>query len=226
MNRLLAGLGVMLWVLLFGCDKKTDTTVVAPPAVPSAPSARILAFGDSLTAGKDLEDPDTQAYPAVLERRLRGRGHSVVVINAGQSGDTTFEGLARIPFSLQENPDLVILMMGSNDTFQGKSLVDIERNLNELVRTVKASGAEVLLCGMKTFPNLGRFYADGYDKIFPRVAQAQKATFVPFPLEGVAGVPEMNLGDGIHPNARGYERMVDHLIPFVEAALRQRLKGK
>lgn len=207
-----------LWVLaafaLGGCEKSP----AAPPAAPTTPIT-LLAFGDSLTAGKDLDDPDTQSFPAQLERRLRERGHAVRVVNAGQSGDTTFDGLARLDFSLQEKPQVVLLNLGSNDTFQGKSLEDIERNLRELVRRSRASGAKVLLCAMKTFPNLGPFYADRYDGIFPRVAREEGAILVPFPLEGVAGVPELNLSDGIHPNPRGYARVADNILPSVEKIL-------
>ncbi len=185
------------------------------------PSARILAFGDSLTAGKDLPDPDQEAYPAALERLLRERGFSVSVSNGGRSGDTTFDALARLDYHLADRPDIVIVALGSNDTFQGKRLADIETNLEAVVSRVRATGARAILCGMKTFPNLGPEYADGYEAVFRRLAEKHRVPLVPFLLEGVAGNPSLNLADGIHPNAQGHERMAQNLLPAVLKALKE-----
>jgi acyl-CoA thioesterase-1 len=206
-------------ILLAACGKSDPAR---PPRAgsPSEPTLRILAFGDSLTAGKDLEDPDRDAYPAVLERLLRKAGHAVTVTNAGHSGDTTFDALARLDFSLAEKPRIVIVGLGSNDTFQGKRLADMEKNLADTVRRCREAGAVVVLCGMKTFPNFGLFYASDYAKMFKRVAQRERAILVPFMLEGVAGDPAMNLPDMIHPNPRGQERVAQNLLPFVEKALK------
>lgn len=184
-------------------------------------ATRILAFGDSLTAGKDLEDPYREAYPAVLERLLKEAGHSVSVTNAGHSGDTTFDGLARLDFSLAEKPEIVIVGLGSNDTFQGKKVTDMEKNLDDIVRRCQATGAVVVLCGMKTFPNLGLFYASDYAKMFKQVADRRKAIYVPFMLEGVAGNPDLNLSDMIHPNVQGQEQVARTLLPFVVKALKK-----
>jgi acyl-CoA thioesterase-1 len=222
MNRglrpLFAGaLGIGLFT---ACGEKTPAP--PPAAAPASPPAiRILAFGDSLTAGKDLEDPDREAYPAVLERLLRAKGHDVAVTNAGVSGDTTANALARLDFSLREKPRLVIVALGSNDTFQGKPLADIETNLGEIVRRSRASGAVVLLCALRTFPNLGLYYAADYTKMFERVAKRDGALLAPFLLEGVAGVAALNLPDMIHPNARGQERVAANLLPHVEKALQK-----
>jgi acyl-CoA thioesterase-1 len=185
---------------------------------------RILAFGDSLTAGKDLEDPDREAYPAVLEGLLHEAGHSVRVTNAGHSGDTTFDALARLDFSLAEKPQIVIVGLGSNDTFQGKKVSDMERNLDEIVRRCQSAGAVVVLCGMKTFPNLGLFYASDYAKMFKRVADRGGAIYVPFMLDGVAGNPALNLPDMIHPNPRGQEQVARTVLPSVIKALKK-IKG-
>lgn len=204
---------------LFACQ--SGAAPETPAAVLPGAAIKILAFGDSLTAGKDLEDPDTQAYPAFLEKALKAKGRGVSVINAGHSGDTTFDGLARLDYSLAEKPQVVIIALGSNDTFQGKTLKDIESNLSELVRRSKAAGAVVVLAGMKTFPNLGPFYAGGYDKLFPRVAEKQGAILVPFMLQDVAGAAGLNLSDGIHPNPQGHERIAKTLLPFVERALKE-----
>lgn len=206
------------------CGKSEPPFAVTPP--PSVTAAvRILAFGDSLTAGKDLQDPDQEAYPAVLERLLKEAGHSVRVINAGHSGDTTFDGLARLDFSLGEKPEIVVVGLGSNDTFQGKKVADMEKNLDDIVRRCQQAGAVVVLCGMKTFPNLGLVYASDYAHMFKRVADRRKAIYVPFLLEGVAGNPTLHLPDGIHPNVQGQEQVARTLLPFVVKAL-NKVKAK
>ncbi len=190
------------------------------------PVPLILCFGDSLTAGKDLPDPERQSYPAVLEKRLKEKGYSVRVTNAGQSGDTTFEALARLDFSLEDRPDIVIVCLGSNDVFQGKNIADTEKNLREILRRARASGARTILCQMRIYINFGFGWAARYEKIFPRVAADKGATLAPFPLEGVAGRPAKNLADGIHPNAEGYGIFVDNLFDTVEKAVKKRLKEK
>jgi acyl-CoA thioesterase-1 len=209
--------------VFFACGKPKPTEVTTLPST-SVAAVRILAFGDSLTAGKDLEDPDRDAYPAVLERLLKEKGHSVRVINAGHSGDTTFDALARLDFSLADKPQVVIVGLGSNDTFQGKKVADMERNLDNIVRQCRDAGAVVVLCGMKTFPNLGLFYASDYAKMFKRVAHRGDAILVPFMLEGVAGNAALNLPDMIHPNVLGQDRVARNILPSVEKALKM-LKG-
>ena len=124
MNKILAA-GLLF---LAACGRN------APPPPPASPppALHILCFGDSLTAGKDLPNPEQQSYPALLEKRLKEAGYSVRVTNAGQSGDTTFEALARLDFSLEDRPDIVVVCLGSNDVFQGKNLADTEKNLREI----------------------------------------------------------------------------------------------
>ena len=212
-------------MMISGMGLLTACSPSPTPKSSPAPSAagtplKILAFGDSLTSGKDLANPDQDSYPAQLERALNTKNHPVAVINAGVSGDTTFDGLARIDFSLADKPALVILALGSNDTFQGKSLADIERNLDGLCTKITAAGARGILAGFKTFPNLGPFYAGAYEDLFPRVAKKHKMWLIPFFLEGVANKPDMNLGDGIHPNEKGYARVVETILPVIEKALK------
>jgi acyl-CoA thioesterase-1 len=221
MNKLWSLVGCAFF--LGACGKSEPPPKNIPTASDPA-GIKIVAFGDSLTAGKDLEDPDREAYPAVLERLLRAGGHSVSVSNAGHSGDTTFDALARLDFSLAEKPQIVIVGLGSNDTFQGKRLADMEKNLSEIVTRGQAAGAVVVLCGMKTFPNLGLFYATDYAKMFSRVAKKGKAILVPFMLEGVVGDPAMNLSDMIHPNPRGHDQVARNILPYVEQALKK-VKG-
>jgi acyl-CoA thioesterase I len=213
-----------LLLLVAGCGRPAAPPPHAPldatPSVP--PRLTIVAFGDSITAGKDLDDPDAEAYPAVLERILRARGRDVRVVNAGVSGNTTFDALERLDFSVP-SADLVIVQLGANDTFQGKSIEAIEKNLAEIVTRLKKKGAAVVLWDMKTFPNLGPFYAEKFERIFARVAKSTGCTLAPFPLEGVAGNPAMNLADGMHPNAGGHERVAANLVVSVETVLSERL---
>ncbi len=218
LRPLFAVVGILFTI---ACGKSESPAAVGVQPI-SAAAIRILAFGDSLTAGKDLEDPDREAYPAVLERLLKEAGYSVRVTNAGHSGDTTFDALARLDFSLAEKPQIVLVGLGSNDTFQGKRIVDMETNLDEIVRRCQAAGAEVVLCGMKTFPNFGLFYASDYAKMFKRVANRRGVFYVPFMLEGVAGNPALNLPDMIHPNPQGYDRVARTLLPVVQQALKKR----
>ncbi|MBK9694189.1 MAG: arylesterase [Elusimicrobia bacterium] len=206
-------LGVASLFFLFACR---------PPAPPPAPPAalHVLCFGDSLTAGKDLLDPDRQSYPAVLERRLKEKGHSVRVTNAGQSGDTSFDARARLDYSLTDRPDLVVICLGSNDMFQGKRLEDLEANLTDIARRCRTAGARAVICRMRIFVNFGFGWTARYERIFPRAARAAGAALAPFPLEGVAAQPSMNLPDGIHPNPAGYEKFVDNIFETVEEEIK------
>lgn len=207
-------LGAAALLFLFACRPP------APPPAPRPAALHVLCFGDSLTAGKDLVDPERQSYPAVLERRLKEKGHSVRVTNAGQSGDTSFDARARLDFSLADRPDLVVICLGSNDMFQGKRLEDLEANLTDIARRCRAAGARVVICPMRIFVNFGFGWAARYERMFPRVARAAGAALAPFPLEGVAGQPSMNLPDGIHPNPAGYERFVDNIFETVEEEIK------
>lgn len=210
---------ILLAGFLIGCSQSETPADRTTPAAPSAAAVKIIAFGDSLTAGKDLADPELEAWPAILEGKLREEKYSVEVVNAGQSGDTTYDALNRLDFALSQGGDVVIVAFGSNDTFQGKDLKDIEKNLDEIIRRIKDRKVDVVLCGMKTFPNFGWHYAGAYEKIFPRVAKRWDVPFVPFLLEGVAGKAEFNLSDGIHPNAKGHAVLADNIFPTMEKAL-------
>lgn len=206
--------------LVSACGRNTDV-MPRPNAEPENPIT-IVAFGDSLTAGKDLLDPDHDAYPAVLEARLKKNGFPVRVVNSGSSGNTTFDALDRLDFSIDTGVDIVLLCFGANDSFQGKKLRDIETNLREIIRRCRGKGAAVLLFEMKTLPNLGPYYGTDFEKMYHRLADEEEATLVPFLLEGVAGNPSLNLDDMIHPNAAGYQKVVDTIYPAVEEAVKLR----
>jgi acyl-CoA thioesterase I len=183
----------------------------------------ILDFGDSLTAGYGLM-PE-QAFPARLEKWLRGHGTAAQVINGGVSGDTTAGGLARLDWALADKPDLVILALGANDALRGIDPATVRDNLDKMVQKIEASGAKVLLLGMLAPPNWGEAYDRAFDRIFPDLAHARQATLYPFFLEGVAMKPDLNQPDGLHPNARGVDVLVDHIGPVVAGIVSPRPGG-
>lgn len=165
----------------------------------------IVFLGDSLTAGFGL--PADLAFPARVEERIRAEGLPYRVINAGRSGDTTAGGLERLDWYLQPDVKAAVFVigLGSNDAMRGMELAAIERNLREMIHTIRRHDAsiKILLFGMKTFPSMGRRYAGGYERMFVRVARSEKVVLLPFPLRGVAAHPELNQSDGIHPNEKG-----------------------
>lgn len=186
---------------------------VAGPHAAAGP-VRILAFGDSLTAGYGLDMADS--FPTQLERALRERGHEVEVINAGVSGDTTSGGLARLDWALAEQPDAVILALGANDGLRAIDPAVTRENLDRLLEQLNERGLPVLLAGMLAPPNLGRDYGERFNAIYPELAEQHDALLYPFFLEGVAAEADLNQGDGIHPNPRGVAVMVERMLPLVE----------
>jgi acyl-CoA thioesterase-1 len=178
----------------------------------------ILDFGDSLTAGYGLA-PE-QAFPARLEAALRQQGLEARVVNGGVSGDTTAGGLARLDWALAEQPDLVILSLGSNDALRGIDPAAVRDNLDKMIRKIEASGARVLLLGMLAPPNWGEEYMSAFDRIFPELARVHAVPLYPFFLEGVAMNPELNQPDGLHPNERGVAVLVDRIAPVVAGLVR------
>jgi acyl-CoA thioesterase I len=175
---------------------------------------RVLAFGDSLTAGYGLAE--AQAFPRVLERYLRERGLPVDVLNHGVSGETTGGGAARLQWSLGERPDLVILELGANDAFRGIDPSRVRSNLKSMLEALRSKGIPVLLAGMYAPRNMGPDYVRRFDAIYPELAQEFGIPLYPFFLEGVAGRQEFNLDDGIHPNAKGIEEVVRRIGPMVQ----------
>ncbi len=178
---------------------------------------RVLFLGTSLTAGLGLSE--TEAYPARLSALLEERGLPIEAINAGVSGDTTAGGLERLDWLLRVPPDIVLIELGANDGLRGLPTEMTEANLREAIARIEAAGATVILAGMMMPPNYGEDYTREFAAIFPRVAEQTGSVLLPFLLEGVAANPELNLPDGIHPNADGHERIASHLLPFLVEAL-------
>ena len=187
-----------------------------------AEPVRIVALGDSLTAGFQL--PADAAFPVKLEKALRAKGYDVEVANAGVSGDTAAGGLARLDWAVPDGTDAVILELGANDMLRGLDPKRTREALSEIVRRLKARGIEVLIAGMLASPNLGPEYGAAFNSIYPDLAQRYGALLYPFFLEGVALDPALNLADRLHPNARGVDRIVAGILPSVEALI-ARVKG-
>lgn len=194
--------------------------VLAGSAQAADSPIRILAFGDSLTAGYGLDDLN-DSFPAQLQRALRARGHDVTIIQGGVSGDTTTGGRSRLEWALAEKPDGVIVALGGNDGLRGVDPKVTGDSMDAIVKRIRRDGTPVLVAGMMAPPNLGRDYGDRFNAVFPRVAKENGALLYPFLLEGVAAVPGLNQGDRIHPNAKGVQVMVTGILPRVEELIGQ-----
>jgi len=216
-------MAVLAVLALLGCDRKeAPRQPVTKQEAAQAVAGTIVAVGDSLTAGFGLDEND--AYPAQLERRLREAGYPWRVVNAGISGETSSGALSRMKWILNLKPDIVILVTGANDGLRGIDPKVTEKNLDDMVRTLTKRNVTVILGGMKMVTNLGRDYTGAFSAVYPAVAGRHDLILVPFFLEGVAGRPELNQTDGIHPTAEGYRIVVDTLFPFVVKAIEKRRK--
>ncbi|TDI23313.1 MAG: arylesterase [Acidobacteria bacterium] len=196
-----------------------DAPPIAAPAPPPASKGGplLVVLGDSLTAGLGL-DPD-QAYPALLERRLRSEGSDLRVVNAGQSGDTSAAGLRRAEWSLAGDVRILIVALGGNDGLRGLPVEQMKRNLDEIVSLAKRRGIAVLLAGMEAPPNFGATYTAQFRNVFHEVAREHDVAFMPFLLDGVAGDPALNQADLIHPNAAGATIVAERVRAALEPLL-------
>jgi acyl-CoA thioesterase-1 len=187
---------------------------LAPAAAQTGRAVKIVAFGDSLTAGLGL--PANAAFPARLQRALIGKGLAVDVINAGVSGDTSTDGLARLDWSVADDADAVILELGANDALRGLDPKLTRAALDAILRRLAARHVPVLLAGMRAPPNMGADYTQAFDAIYPDLAAAYGVVFYPFFLDGVAAERGLNQGDGLHPTAAGVDVIVERLLPQAE----------
>lgn len=216
---------LILLGLLTACGQAEPTpTPTVVPTLTATPVALesagvIVAMGDSLTEGLGVNMEE--AYPAQLERKLRAAGYNYTVINAGVSGETTTGALARVDWVLTLQPDIVILATGGNDSLRAIDPALTQANLRQLVQTLQAAGVTVVLPGMQTVQNLGVDYTEAFRAIYPAVADEYNLILVPFFLEGVAGDPQLNQPDFIHPTAAGYTVVVETIYPYVVQAIAQ-----
>lgn len=174
-------------------------------------ASAIVFLGDSLTSGYGL--PKDAAFPARIAARIDREDLPFTVLNAGESGDTTANALRRLPGVIGLSTRVLVIALGANDALRGLPLAGIEQNLVRIIRAARRENAsvEIVLCGMRIFEQLGPEYARGFAAIFPRVAAREGAVLVPYLLDGVGGRPEFNQPDGIHPTARGQERLAENV---------------
>jgi len=185
----------------------------------SSQMIRIVALGDSLTAGLGLNGSD--ALPAVLQRLLTDKGFAVEIQNAGVSGDTTSGGLARLDWAVPDGTDAVIVALGANDMLTGLDVARARTNVESIIERLKARHISVLLAGMHANRTLGDAYVTAFDRIFPELAEKHGLVLYPFLLDGVALDPKLNQPDGIHPTAEGVRRIADRMLPSVEKLIEE-----
>ncbi len=219
--------GAAAAMFLFACDRRETSsgggssssepaaheTGAAPKASASPPGGArrpaLVFLGDSLTAGFGLEA--NEAAPALIQAEVDRAGLGLQVVNAGRSGDTTAGGAARVDYYLRPEvaPVGLIVWLGANDSMRGLPLAEIEADLRAIVQRAHAfdRSLQVFLVQMRAFPNLGADYGRAFEAIYPRIAESEGAVLLPFPLADVAGRPELNQTDGIHPTAEGTRRV-------------------
>jgi acyl-CoA thioesterase-1 len=202
--------GVLLALTLLAT---TTTTRAAPEA-----GRVIVALGDSLTAGWGVA-PD-EAWPALIEQRLRREGYAYRVVNAGVSGDTSAGGLARLDWVLRARPEVVIVALGANDGLRGQPVASLRGNLAAILERLRERGVRTLLAGMRMPPNYGAAYTREYAAAFADLGRRADA-FMPFLLDGVAAVPALNQADGLHPSAEGHRVIAERLWPYLVPLLRR-----
>jgi acyl-CoA thioesterase-1 len=215
---------VVLLLNVLGCsdEQPSDNTKSTGSGTGPAVKGTIVALGDSLTAGLGLAE--SQAYPALLEKKLISEGYHFEVINAGFSGETSSGTLSRIQWILSTlKPDIIILETGANDGLRGIDPDLLRKNLDQIVSIIKADNIDIILAGMKMFPNLGPEYTPAFSKVYPEIAQKHGIPLIPFFLEGVAGQIQFNQGDRLHPNPEGTLRIVDHIYPYVLESVKKHL---
>jgi acyl-CoA thioesterase I len=178
---------------------------------------RVVALGDSLTAGYGL--PPGQAFPDILQRALKEKGWDVEVVNAGVSGETAADGLARYDWSVPQGVDALIVELGANDMLRGLDPAATEASLARILEKARAAHLAILLTGMRAAPNLGPDYQKRFDAIYPDLAQRFGVALYPFFLEAVAADPKLNQQDGLHPTREGVQRIVAAILPSVETVL-------
>ena len=205
-------------------DSAAVPAASAPRAAEAAPATRsarprIVTLGDSLTAGYGLDA--AQAYPALLQKKLDAEGYAFEVVNAGVSGDTTAGGLRRLDWALQGDVKVLVVALGGNDGLRGLPVADMKQNLAKIIRTARARGITVVLAGMEAPPNYGEEYAAAFRGVFRDLAREENVILVPFLLDKVAGLPHLNLGDGIHPNEQGARVVSETMWQAMKPVLEQ-----
>ena len=189
----------------------------APASAPAPSGPRIVFLGDSLTAGLGLNP--AQSYPSLIGQKLKARGYDYEIVNAGISGDTSAGGLRRVDWSLEGDVRLLVVALGGNDALRGLPVDDLRQNLAAILARARDRHIPVILAGMEAPPNNGPDYTAAFRKVYTDLAMEPGVRFIPFLLDGVAGVPGLNQADGIHPNPRGAQLVADLVWKELEPAL-------
>jgi acyl-CoA thioesterase-1 len=205
------------WAVALAVGLVLHAVAAAQPSASQPRPIELVVVGDSLSAGLGLAVADT--FPAQLERALAARGRSVKVINAGVSGDTASEGLARLDWSVGPETDAVIVELGANDALRGTNPAVTRAALTGMLARLRERGLPVLLAGMLAPRNMGAPFAAAFDPIYADLAAQFGMPLYPFFLDGVATNPELTQSDGMHPNAAGVRVIVERILPAVEALL-------
>ncbi len=217
---------IFLFSIIIACSKQSEQQSSSEqPAKQEektevkTPKKTILFFGNSITAGYQLDMEE--AFPALIQNRLDSLGFNYQVINAGLSGETTAGGMSRIEWVLNTVPDVFVLELGANDGLRGLPLEESRKNLQDIINAVKKANADakIILAGMQVPPNLGQDYTSSFRQIFPELAENNNAILIPFILEGVAGEPDLNLSDGIHPTPEGHMILAETVWKYLEPLL-------
>lgn len=217
MRRLVTFLRAVAWLCLSVlCLSVFASGGGIAPATAAQP-VKLLAFGDSLTAGYGLSEAD--GFTAQLAAALEKMGRQVQVINGGVSGDTTSGGLARLDWALADQPQVILLELGGNDMLRGLPPQTTQDNLEQMIAKAQQAGVTILLVGMRAAPNLGTDYQSAFDALYPALAKQHGLLFYPFMLDGVAANPDLLQSDGIHPNPKGVAAIISRMMPSILQAL-------
>jgi len=208
---------LLLSLFLTGCDRQEKPPMAEKTNTKPEYTGTIIAAGDSLTAGLGVSEKE--AWPALLEKKLREKGHNWQVMNAGISGETSSGTLSRIKWIMAQNPEIVILETGANDGLRGIPTPVIRENISKAVQMLREGKVTVVLAGMRIVQNLGADYTRDFAGIYPAVAGEQDVILIPFFLERVAGEPSLNQADTIHPNEKGHKIIAETVYPFALKAI-------
>jgi len=226
-HRWVAAIAAVLTVALSACDRPERASPdVATPAVVSAADSPVVPavvfLGTSLTAGLGLDEDE--AYPALIQQKIDSAGLPYRVINAGVSGETSAGGLRRIDWLLRQPIAVLVIELGANDGLRGQDVDSMRANIQRIIDSTKAAqpDARIVIAGMEAPPNMGRAFTDRFRRVFPELARANGAALIPFLLEGVAAVPELNQTDGIHPTAEGQRIVAENVWRILAPLLERR----
>lgn len=211
---------VLVLLALVACSRQAAPPETTSSSPGGAARPVVLCLGTSLTAGLGLDDPD-EAYPALLQQKVDAAGLPHEVRNAGVSGETSAGALSRLDWLLQQKIAVLVLETGANDALRGQDPESTRRNIAGILKRVNALDPRprVLLLGMQAPPNMGPLYAARFRAIYPGLASEHGAALVPFFMEGVAGHPELNQPDGVHPTAPGQKKIAETVWPYLEPLL-------